>query len=64
MVVDWLKAHPRILLLYLPSRRPHLNLVEQIWAALKNEVSADRSCDNLLALSQFIGSSPTSSGGC
>lgn len=54
MVVDWLKAHPRIMLLYLPSRRPHLNPVEKIWAALKNEVSANRSYDNLLVLGQFI----------
>jgi transposase len=42
------------MLLYLPTRRPHLNPVERIWAALKNEVSANRSYDNLLALGQFI----------
>lgn len=54
IVVNWLKAHPRIMLLYLPSRRPHLNPVEKIWAALKNEVSANRSYDNLLTLGQFI----------
>ncbi len=54
IVVDWLKAHQRIMLLYLPSHRPHLNPVERIWAALKNEVSANRSYDNLLALGQFI----------
>jgi transposase len=54
IVVDWLKAHPRIMLLYLPARRPHLNPAEKIWAALKNEVSANRSYDNLLALGQFI----------
>jgi len=30
IVVNWLKAHPRIMLLYLLSHRPHLNLVEKI----------------------------------
>lgn len=53
-VVDWLKAHPRILLLYLPSHRPQLNPIEKIWAALKAEVSANRSFDNLWVLGQFI----------
>jgi transposase len=53
-VVNWLKAHPRVLLLYLPSRRPHLNPVEKIWGALKDEVSANRSFANLLVLGQFI----------
>jgi transposase len=53
-VVDWLKAHPRLLLLYLPSHRPQLNPIERIWAALKAEVSANRSFDNLWVLGQFI----------
>jgi transposase len=53
-VVAWLKEHPRILLLYLPARRPDLNPVEAIWAALKEAVSANRSFGNLLALGQFI----------
>jgi transposase len=53
-VVAWLKEHPRILLLYLPTRRPQLNPVEKIWAALKDEVSANRSFAHLLALGQFI----------
>ncbi len=53
-VVAWLKAHPRVLLLYLPARRPDLNPVERIWAALKTAVSANRSFANLLALGQFI----------
>jgi transposase len=52
--VAWLKAHPRLLLLYLPSRRPDLNPVERIWAPLKEAVSANRSFANLLVLGQFI----------
>jgi transposase len=50
----WLKQQPRLLLLYLPARRPQLNPVEKIWAALKDEVSANRSFAHLLALGQFI----------
>lgn len=53
-VVAWLKEHPRIMLLYLPARRPDLNPVEPIWRALKQAVSANRSFANLLALGQFI----------
>jgi len=50
----WLKAHPRILLLYLPARRPDLNPVERIWHELKDAISANRSFANLMALGQFI----------
>jgi transposase len=53
-VLAWLKAHPRIMLLYLPARRPDLNPVEPIWRGLKQAVSANRSFANLLALGQFI----------
>jgi transposase len=53
-VVNWLKQHPRVLLLYLPARRPDLNPVEPIWAALKLAVSANRSFAHLLVLGQFI----------
>jgi transposase len=53
-VVAWLKEHPRIMLLYLPARQPQLNPVEKIWAALKDEVSANRSFAHLLVLGQFI----------
>ena len=53
-VVAWLKEHPRLLLLYLPARRPDLNPVELIWSALKDAVSANRSFANLVALGQFI----------
>ena len=53
-VVAWLKEHPRIMPLYLPSRRPQLNPVEKIWAALKAHVAANRSYAHLLVLGQHI----------
>jgi transposase len=53
-VVTWLKAHDRILLLYLPARRPDLNPVEKIWEGLKEAVSANRSFADLPPLLQFI----------
>jgi transposase len=53
-VVGWLKQHPRILLLYLPSRRPDLNPVERIWKGLKQAVAANRSFADLQTLGQFI----------
>jgi transposase len=52
--VAWLKAHPRIVLLYLPARRPDLNPMERIWNELKDAISANRSFANLLALGQFV----------
>lgn len=54
IVTNWLKAHPRIMLLYLPSHCPQLNPIENIWGALKDEVSANRSFADLLTLGQFI----------
>jgi transposase len=54
VVVAWLKAHPRLMLLYLPARRPDLNPVEPIWDALKEAVSANRSFAHLDALLEFI----------
>lgn len=53
-VVDWLKVQERILLLYLPDRRPDLNPVEKIWHGLKDAVSANRSFANLETLLRFI----------
>ena len=53
-VVAWLKEQPRILLLYLPARRPDLNPVELIWSPLKDAISANRSFADLPALGQFI----------
>lgn len=52
--VAWLKAHPRVLLLYLPVRRPDLNPVEPIWNGLKTAVSANRSFSDLVTLGYFI----------
>lgn len=54
IVVAWLKQHPRILLLYLPARRPDLNPVERIWKRLKNAVAANRSFADLLTLGEFV----------
>jgi transposase len=53
-VVAWLKQHDRILLLYLPARRPDLNPVEKLWQGLKDAVSANRSFADLEPLLQFI----------
>jgi transposase len=53
-VMDWLKKQDRILLLYLPARRPDLNPVEKIWEGLKDAVSANRSFADLKPLLQFI----------
>ena len=53
-MVAWLKEQPRILLLYLPARRPDLNPVELIWSPLKDAISANRSFADLPALGQFI----------
>jgi transposase len=52
--VAWLKEHPRLLLLYLPARRPDLNPVEALWRGLKEAIAANRSFGNLLALGGFI----------
>lgn len=54
VVVKWLKEHRRVLLLYLPTRRPQLNPVEKIWAALKDHVAANRSFAHLLVLGHCI----------
>jgi transposase len=42
LVRDWLEAHPRLQLYYLPTYCSHLNPVEDIWLRLKNHVSANR----------------------
>jgi transposase len=52
--VAWLKKQERLLLLYLPARRPDLNPVEPLWRHLKEAVSANRSFADLLTLGRFI----------
>ena len=42
IVTEWLAAHPRLQLFYLPKYCSHLNLVEPIWLRLKNKIAADR----------------------
>lgn len=52
--IAWLKAHPRVLLLYLPCRRPDLNPVAPLWEGLKTAGSANRSFSDLVTLGSFI----------
>ncbi len=42
VVAEWLEAHPRMQLLYLPKYCSHLNPVEQIWLRMKNKIAANR----------------------
>jgi transposase len=42
LVRDWLAAHPRIRVLFLPKYCSHLNPVEPIWLRLKDKVAANR----------------------
>jgi transposase len=42
VVADWLAAHPRLQVFYLPTYCSHLNPVEAIWLRLKDKVAADR----------------------
>jgi transposase len=42
VVADWLAAHERLRLLYLPKYCSHLNPVEPIWLQLKNKIAANR----------------------
>ncbi len=41
-VAEWLEAHSRLKLLYLPKYCSHLNPVEQIWLRMKNKIAANR----------------------
>jgi hypothetical protein len=53
VVQTWLKAHPRVTLLWLPKYAAHeLNPAERIWGLMKSAVAADRlagSIDELVA---------------
>jgi transposase len=41
-VRDWLAAHPRLQLHFLPTHCSHLNPVERIWLQLKGDLAANR----------------------
>lgn len=37
-LLDWLSGHPKILLVYLPTYSPNLNLVERLWKFMRKKV--------------------------
>ena len=41
-VQEWLAAHPRLQLYFLPTHGSHLNPVERIWLQLKDDLAANR----------------------
>ena len=51
-VQEWLAAHSRIALVWLPTYRPHLNPVERIWKVLKKAAAANRAYAQLDMLKQ------------
>jgi transposase len=54
LVRDWLAAHPRLQLYYLPTYCSHLNPVEDIWLRLKNQVSANRLYGSMKVLLETV----------
>ena len=54
VVTDWLTAHPRLRLFYLPTFCSHLNPVEAIWLRLKDKVAADRLYASMPLLLQTV----------
>jgi transposase len=54
LVRDWLEAHPRLQLYYLPKYCSHLNPVEDIWLRLKNQVSANRLYGSMKVLLETV----------
>ena len=55
MVQQWLAAHSRLVLLYLPTYSGHrLNPVEKVWWALKGNIAANRAFRNLAELDAAI----------
>lgn len=54
LVRDWLEAHPRLQLYYLPKYCSHLNPVEDIWLRLKNQVSANRLYGSMKVLHETV----------
>lgn len=53
VVCDWLAAHPRLQLYYLPKYCSHLNPVENIWLRLKNKIAANRLYASMPLLLQY-----------
>ena len=51
-VLEWLAAHPRLQLVWLPTYSPHLNPVERIWKVMKQAVAANRAHAKLVMLKQ------------
>jgi transposase len=54
LVRDWLEAHPRLQLYYLPKYCSHLNPVEDIWLRLKSQVSANRLYGSMKVLLETV----------
>jgi len=54
LVREWLEAHPRLQLHYLPKYCSHLNPVENIWLRLKNHVSANRLYGSMKVLLETV----------
>lgn len=54
LVREWLEAHPRLQLYYLPKYCSHLNPVEDIWLRLKNQVSANRLYGSMKVLLETV----------
>jgi transposase len=54
LVAQWLTAHPRVRLFYLPTYCSHLNPVEAIWLRLKDKVAADRLYASMPLLLQTV----------
>jgi transposase len=55
---EWLKAHPRIRMLFLPSYSPNLNLAERLWKFFNEKVRSNRYFENfsdfVLAAKEFF----------
>ena len=55
LVLAWLQAHPRLHLVYLPTYSGHhLNPVEKVWWALKDDIAANRCFKSLAELDTAI----------
>jgi transposase len=58
---EWLKAHPRIKMLFLPSYSPNLNLIERLWKFFNEKVRCnqyfEKFSDFVLKANDFFSSS-------